>query len=1748
MTSPYSTSGGGIYFEARVVAYYLAAILGESPARGVPGQYAVQALTQRAEFGDPLDDIIVTGLLENGKRGKLHLQIKSDLSFTPSDTNWVTVLHQAWDTYENSFDADIDRLGIAINTYSARADKHYQTVLKWAAHSVSGEHFIERINKKDFSHKDKRVFVDNIRSILESYAPDRITDDAIWTILRSFVILHFDFELKESSRDAESVLDRLRSYLPDAQRQKAVAIWDHLIVKAGELTPVGGGATRSTLVQQLSEASISTCTATSSWKDLQIIEQESRKALLDIKSDIHDFRLYRSDVYERIKQAFADGRFIQIDGEPGTGKSALLREIAEEFGRDGPIFVLKDSRIHPRGWGAHANVLSVSLDAAALLRELGAAGEPILFIDGIDKVTDPAVQLTINDLIRTIATEPALSRWKVLSTVREQNLEHIGTWLDPDALRQLPVRTVTVPLLKDSELTVILENFPRLKPLALDSGDADVILRRPFFLDSVLTLAGIEGTADLPATEVELLKLWWKLGGSECSDFAQAQHRRNTLLELAKRLSTAPYVPISIGGLKPEALEELKGAGVLRDKELGHSVVFAHDIYEEWALAELLLGRWRDMGAFLHEIQEPQLLVRPMQLLGSYLLESNNTEADWIDLHSKLSDPGLRPVWQRSVLTSCIKSTRAQQLLSKLEGFLGKDDHAQLKSLLIALRTIEVVPNPAFLNEEQFPDLDPDERVKFAHHTALPKLLTWIRFLNWFMAQPKNHWAHLLPDLLPVFATWQNACSGQNIHFCRKIGEAAHGWLVEFEAARHPDQWNDRRNPLGIDLEYDNEEQLEISIRSLFLSSAGDVPNLVAEYLKDHGSRERTHIFREKIMANSVVLARHVPSDLVDYILSASLEHPQDREDRRSSHSDYFAHNLGITDHHTFYPASPVQPPFLLLLQAHESEGLRLIRALCNHSISVWQWDRERSDNRHEPVTPIPVKVGLPWGTQTFWGDGQVYLWFRGIWANAAVGSALMAMEKWALDELDSGRSFDDVFRVVVEGNETVAALGLAVSLCLAHPEKSLECALPLITCPHVWNWDISRFVHDQDETPSNEIGDWHRFRHLLTAVRDLNRKPHRKQDIRALVPYFVFHKDDKIKERYTHGIQQFVDLLPFELKEETTHPATIATLQEQMKVFAEQADPQYWKIEPTEDGRHYMIWNDPPSLKSKKYIQQREEHNRLNECMALSLWANKCLKTSSIDSKFTIDEGIARAKALDASDLFEELVGAGNILRSQRQSAVAGTAFVAAKLYDGDRWDDVVGPWCLNVLQRAAAAPESSDTFSVRSSILSMHPVVFAVHGFSALLKRGYQTRECQLALLSLAVDAVEGVVEAVSCSSAQYTCEYPEYSWVLFDLLVRQCIVREDAIPNYHSMVWDDAEAEQKSRLLDLAAHSLENAIEPTLPDIPLPWIRRHDFVPPLMSETEGYERNDSVFLWNLAEKAILQAPSTAILPNTHRRSQFVRLVGQLTDLTMQEIIPPFAQSRRDHYGNTPFEWVSNFFNWCGRLSTQLTLEEVQAEILSRVLATDDEAALLAMQSFIPAYMIEAFLLPPTIDDQRVLLWEEIAEWIFENREGNRIGRHLSNDFTTCALATLFCVQRDFQPLLCGIEEGWPHLRRFEAIIQRAVVQFGTNSTLYIAVVLFFKKGGFDLLPDPGLEWLRGIVVAMKQDQEFWRSNGDDTVEILKMLLEKKGHALDRVHWEAIALMSDVLVDNGVRGAGFLQQERMRSYGRDDDQSSTR
>jgi hypothetical protein len=966
MASSYATGGGGTHLEARVAAACLAALLCEGSIRGLPGEYATKVRTQRDAFGDPLDDIIIDGVRSDGQATALHLQVKNRLTFTANDDEWLDVLHRAWDTVSGpAFDPIQFRVGVGIGTYNARVDQHYQSVLGWAEHSPDAQNFFERIARGDYSHHDKQAFVATVKAALEAHKGRALAAEELWRFFKVFVIVHYDFQSAAGSRDEANTVERLKALLLPERRDEARRIWDHLVAKAGELIPAGGGATRPTLAAQLARDGFAVGAAPSYWKDIEVLQRESRRALGDIKSNIQGLRLHRAAAYEKVREALEEERFVQIDGEPGTGKSALLKEIAEECARGGPVFVLKDSRVHPTGWAAHAHVLGVSDDLVALLREFACAGEPILFIDGIDKITDPAVQLTVNDVLKAIADDATLGAWRVLVSIREQNLKHLETWLDPETLKKLPLRTIAVEPLNSEERARVGQHFPRLRPLLSQPGGPDIILKRPFFLNALLGLADGGPAGQLPATEVELLKLWWELGGADRREFSSAQHRRNLLLQAAEAIVRAPNRPIGIRDLSPEHLEELKSAGVLRDKEFGHSVVFAHDIYEEWALCELVIGQQPGVAALLQEMGEPDVLIRPMQLLGVYDLETDPTPDLWKSLLDGTNTEALRPVWQRAVLTSCVQSTRTTQLLQNLTKHLLENSGERLRKLLRAMGTIEVLPNPLFLNEQLTPDLEPEERAKYAELMAVPKPLTWVRFLDWLMPQIGALPPTLIPDLLPVFKTWQDAFAGRDVRHCRQIGEISYAWLKAIEEGSHPEDWEHYRPTFDGALAG---EKAEESIRALFLSSAGDVPELIGEYLPGKATHKYVHVFREDIIKHCGQLIVHTPVDLVDFILTAFLEDPDKHRDPFGSHSSHMLDELGIAGHHAFYPASPVQPPFLGLLRTQEDQALRLIRGLCNHSIAIWRKGKARGGPYFRALTPVPVTLSLPWGTQTFWG------------------------------------------------------------------------------------------------------------------------------------------------------------------------------------------------------------------------------------------------------------------------------------------------------------------------------------------------------------------------------------------------------------------------------------------------------------------------------------------------------------------------------------------------------------------------------------------------------------------------------------------------------------------------------------------------------------------------------------------------------------------------------------------------------------
>ena len=272
------------------------------------------------------------------------------------------------------------------------------------------------------------------------------------------------------------------------------------------------------------------------------------------------------------------------------------------------------------------------------------------------------------------------------------------------------------------------------------------------------------------------------------------------------------------------------------------------------------------------------------------------------------------------------------------------------------------------------------------------------------------------------------------------------------------------------------------------------------------------------------------------------------------------------------------------------------------------------------------------------------------------------------------------------------------------------------------------------------------------------------------------------------------------------------------------------------------------------------------------------------------------------------------------------------------------------------------------------------------------------------------------------------------MLELTIAQCIVPDNQIPNYHSILFDKPEAEFKENLLARTEAFMKSGAKPDLPIIPLPWVKSD--APPKSSakDTQGYARNKTVFLYHVAAKILFQSPLEPVFADVEQRAKFLKMVGGLLEFTIQEIVPPFEDSQRDHRGSTPFEWVFGFSAWCGRLCASLTAAEARQVILDKIFKQDTETALLIMQSLTKSFMIHAFFRQKEITQDNMTLWSDITDWIFASPEWrhNRDGDHLDREFTTCAFAVLFCVAPDFSPLICGIDPGWPNLSKFVPLLR--------------------------------------------------------------------------------------------------------------------
>jgi hypothetical protein len=383
VTSPASSGPAGPHFEGQVAAYYLLSLLTGAQPRGISGTTIEKIELQRASEGHPLDDVIVHAHDAQGGKAVLAIQVKRSITFTPSDPVFRSVVHQIAQTArEIDLDAGRYEFAIAIARTSHKIDGAYQDVLSWARDLQSARTFIDRIHRTGSANDDMRRFVQTFRAQLIDGGGSG-DDETVWRLLRRLQILTFDFTAPGSASE-ELAKERAAGALHSDESDRGSSLWASLIELALSIAATGGDRTREQLLEDLKAQSFRLSGQRRFASARAALSEATDHALSDINDRVGDALLTRHQRLDAVRSAMDQHRYIEIRGDAGVGKSAVLKHMAQQVAQESQVIVLAPDRTVPRGWLALRSALGFAGSARELLVDLAADGGAVLFIDNLD--------------------------------------------------------------------------------------------------------------------------------------------------------------------------------------------------------------------------------------------------------------------------------------------------------------------------------------------------------------------------------------------------------------------------------------------------------------------------------------------------------------------------------------------------------------------------------------------------------------------------------------------------------------------------------------------------------------------------------------------------------------------------------------------------------------------------------------------------------------------------------------------------------------------------------------------------------------------------------------------------------------------------------------------------------------------------------------------------------------------------------------------------------------------------------------------------------------------------------------------------------------------------------------------------------------------------------------------------------------------------------------------------------------------
>lgn len=1065
-SSPVGRGGAGTYIEGELGAFYLLQMLAGSEARGLPDARIERVQFQGVDEGYALDDLIVHGASDNGS-SLLEIQSKRTITFSPKDRIFQSVCEQIVRSAPVIKPTNRHLFAVATQRTSFAISGPYQDVLEWARTARTGAEFFERLTLKGVASDAMRGFAQTFRANLVAHGVAD-ADEAVWSIIRQFLILEFDFESGAPQARAHA-LTLARQVLAPEDAARTEALWSNLIELVIKTGKTGGSITRDDLTGILTAHGFRLAGDRNYALARARLAEMSRFALMDIGTTVGGINLPRLRAMAALDEARDKHRFIEITGAPGVGKSFVLRHLAERQMREAHVIVLDPIGTPDGGWAALAQRLNVPGTAKDFFGDIAASGGGVLFVDGLEMFASEERRRTVNDVLREIA---AIEGFSVVVSTRPDIGVEGSSWLAEDVLAVIGApHRVLVGDLNDEEVAVLSAAAPDLSALLSPGHPAASIARNLYRLTQLIK---VPSTVEV-RTEAALADHWWQSADGAKSEDVRAGQR--LLAELAETsLAGSDTIEATTdSSARDHLLRSLTLSEPRRDR-LG----FRHDVLRDWAIGARLSEDITLLDGIDLTVPPLPRLARGIEFAGRFALEKGQDSSDWQALLATLSRPGAHAAWRRQALMAIVRSELSSELLNRCSAALLAQGGALLVELCTAITAVETTSATELFTKAA------------AKGVEVPEVPGSLRVASSESAFAVMIWCFSHAAEIPIQAIGAvvKLVEIQFFHamsipeYGRATAKMLFRWLMQLDL--RAGEISIPSPPDAAKLDGQARQRMIEELRNMTLLLAANAPDEARAYLTAVAAENDRYKIK-KIRPFSRALASVAPAELAALVESSLIEPPRRGKSRRDSMDG--ALSFSDTD---YMPPSPAQPPFLDLLDAAPDIGLALIRKLVETAVAF------HADGKSAETNGYTIIID---GNPRFFPWIETYFWTRGQAREYSAASGLLALEAWAQERLDKGEDAQAVLSDVLGPAGSCAAyLPIAIDVLVSHWPDTRDALVPFMACPDLLANDRARSTHEalghmifRQREPTGRV-----------KLADLAKRPSRGIMLERLLPYYL--------------------------------------------------------------------------------------------------------------------------------------------------------------------------------------------------------------------------------------------------------------------------------------------------------------------------------------------------------------------------------------------------------------------------------------------------------------------------------------------------------------------------------------------------------------------------------------------------------------------------------------------------------------------